>query len=241
MPVKQAERQMSAVKEAPRPCTASGPADASILLHSQPRSSASVRRLTIKVSGSTASAKGNPSQLRINQTIPPRAGGRSSRTSVACERLSHRPKSSGSVRCFKAAPVERPVTRRYKLQQEPKSSPSVKLGSPAHSKESVQRKSTLTHQHKRSDKRHLNDASTRRLPASGQESCSAADAVATVGSMSSPGAAVPPASQHSDLLHSHSHWPFACWQLTSLHGQVTPLLAHCLLLFNRCRIPACSC
>ena len=58
-------------------------------------------------------------------------------------------KPPSEAKCFKAAPVERPVTRRFKLQQRSHLKVHIKLRSPAQADQLSQRRSTVTHQQKR--------------------------------------------------------------------------------------------
>ena len=65
--------------------------------------------------------------------------------------LAHMPRSSksSSTKAFKAAPVERPVTRRFRLQQHCQLKVRIKLKRTAEYDERPQRASTLKHQQKR--------------------------------------------------------------------------------------------
>lgn len=65
--------------------------------------------------------------------------------------VAHMPRSSksSSVKAFKAAPIERPITRRFKLQQRSQLKLRIKLKKTAETDQQPQRASTLKHQQKR--------------------------------------------------------------------------------------------
>ena len=126
----------------------------SILFHSRPCSSSSVKKLTIKLRGTAAATQpAHSSQLQLRHSDSPKHRSLSNHAQpVKQASLGHafkHTKLPSEAKCFKAAPVERPVTRRFKLQQRSKLKVHIKLSSPAQADQLSQRRSTVTHQQKR--------------------------------------------------------------------------------------------
>lgn len=133
------------------PGTAKRLKDSSTLILSTPAETPSVRKLIIKLSAPATPQPETKQSVRLKLRSPlvmaanPTAQS-SSPTPLGVRSVKTNP--THDAKRFKAALVERPITRRFKLQQHAKLKVRLKLRTSTQPN-MTQRQSTLTHQHKR--------------------------------------------------------------------------------------------